>query len=392
MLIRKMTEGRYGLQTLKSFSITRFQIIAAILAFILFTVVFVSVKNSYAESNVSRGGNHVLTIYDGQTEKGILTDATTLRQAFQDNNIELEASDVTEPSLDEELVAATYDVNIYRSRPVAVYDNGAATKVMTPHHSPKQIAAQANIKLNDQDNVSLVSSDNVVLDGAIEKLVIDRATEFDLVLYGKKNTRFTRAETVAEMLKEKDIKLGSKDGMSVKSSDKIKPGMTIKIWRNGKQTVTEQEVVAKPIKQIEDANRKVGYRSVKTPGKNGKKDVTYEIVLKNGKEVSRKKIASTVTQEPVTEVVIVGSKPSFGGDFGEALAKLRSCEGGYGINTGNGYYGAYQFDAGTWASVSSATYGNASPAEEDAAARALYERRGWSPWPSCGAGLPDTYR
>ena len=69
------------------------------------------------------------------------------------------------------------------------------------------------------------------------------------------------------------------------------------------------------------------------------------------------------------------------------LYKLRMCESGgnYGINSGNGFYGAYQFDLGTWHSLG---YGGApnqaSPATQDSAVRKLYASRGWSPWPSCG--------
>lgn len=63
--------------------------------------------------------------------------------------------------------------------------------------------------------------------------------------------------------------------------------------------------------------------------------------------------------------------------------RLRMCESGnnYAINTGNGYYGAYQFDLGTWRGVGGAGYPNhASAAEQDYRARLLYRSRGWSPW------------
>ncbi len=63
--------------------------------------------------------------------------------------------------------------------------------------------------------------------------------------------------------------------------------------------------------------------------------------------------------------------------------RLRMCESGnnYRINTGNGYYGAYQFDLGTWRSVGGTGLpSNASPAEQDARARTLYRERGWAPW------------
>ncbi|HET8588892.1 MAG TPA: peptidoglycan-binding protein [Nakamurella sp.] len=66
-----------------------------------------------------------------------------------------------------------------------------------------------------------------------------------------------------------------------------------------------------------------------------------------------------------------------------AWYQLRMCESSnrYDINTGNGYYGAYQFDLPTWRSVGGSGYPNqASPAEQDYRALILYRMRGWSPW------------
>ena len=63
--------------------------------------------------------------------------------------------------------------------------------------------------------------------------------------------------------------------------------------------------------------------------------------------------------------------------------RLRMCESSnnYKINTGNGYYGAYQFDLATWRSVGGTGFPNqASPAEQDARALILYRMRGWQPW------------
>jgi peptidoglycan hydrolase-like protein with peptidoglycan-binding domain len=63
--------------------------------------------------------------------------------------------------------------------------------------------------------------------------------------------------------------------------------------------------------------------------------------------------------------------------------RLRMCESSnnYSINTGNGYYGAYQFDLPTWRSVGgSGLPSNASKAEQDMRALMLYHQRGWQPW------------
>jgi len=66
------------------------------------------------------------------------------------------------------------------------------------------------------------------------------------------------------------------------------------------------------------------------------------------------------------------------------LARIRQRESGgnYADNTGNGYYGAYQFSLGTWRGVGgSGLPSDASPAEQDMRAQMLYNERGCSPWP-----------
>ncbi|WP_328648356.1 transglycosylase family protein [Amycolatopsis sp. NBC_00348] len=70
-----------------------------------------------------------------------------------------------------------------------------------------------------------------------------------------------------------------------------------------------------------------------------------------------------------------------------AWAKLRMCEssGRYATNTGNGYYGAYQFDLPTWRSVGGAGRPDQAAAhEQDYRALYLYRMRGWQPWQCAG--------
>ncbi|ABW09680.1 Transglycosylase domain protein [Parafrankia sp. EAN1pec] len=72
------------------------------------------------------------------------------------------------------------------------------------------------------------------------------------------------------------------------------------------------------------------------------------------------------------------------------FAKLRKCESGgnYAINTGNGFYGAYQFDQRTWTGLGyPGRPDQAPPAMQDEAAYKLYDSRGWSPWPGCTSKL-----
>lgn len=63
--------------------------------------------------------------------------------------------------------------------------------------------------------------------------------------------------------------------------------MSIRVWREGKQTITADEDVDFKVQQIQDADQPVGYKQVQTPGVKGKRTVTYEIEVQNGQEVSK---------------------------------------------------------------------------------------------------------
>lgn len=363
----------------------------------LLVVTFSIATQADAQSVEPAPGERLVTVHDAGRDKGFLTRAHTLRQALQQANIPLDPNDIVEPSLNAELVAKNYDINIYRARPVTVVDGAIRQKIMSPYQTAKQIAAHAGITLHDEDLTELSANTNMVSEGAGIQLNITRATEFTFVLYGKKMTAYTMEKTVGGMLKSKNITMAADDSLSVPAETVVAKGMTVELWRNGKQTVAEDRDIPFAVEKIKDMDREVGYREVRTPGKLGKRTVVYEVDMRNGQEVGRVEIQSTVTQEPEKQVEVVGGKMAntFSGSFAEALARLRSCEGSYTSNTGNGYYGAYQFDRQTWGSYGGyAVASDAPPSVQDEKAWLTYQRRGWQPWPTCSRkmGLQDIYR
>jgi resuscitation-promoting factor RpfA len=71
---------------------------------------------------------------------------------------------------------------------------------------------------------------------------------------------------------------------------------------------------------------------------------------------------------------------------GDVWARLRACESGgrYNVNSGNGFYGAYQFHPGTWRGLGFPGLPHQAPPEmQDEAARKLQARSGWGQWPVC---------
>ena len=78
--------------------------------------------------------------------------------------------------------------------------------------------------------------------------------------------------------------------------------------------------------------------------------------------------------------------PSVAAPAGGVLETIAACESGGNpaTNTGNGFYGKYQFTQSTWNSVGgSGNPAAASEAEQDQRAAMLYAREGRSPWPNC---------
>jgi hypothetical protein len=74
----------------------------------------------------------------------------------------------------------------------------------------------------------------------------------------------------------------------------------------------------------------------------------------------------------------------------EHMQALRLCESGntYTRNSGNGYFGAYQYNNGTWAGYGGYARADLAPASvQDAKFLATYGARGWSPWPACSRKL-----
>jgi peptidoglycan hydrolase-like protein with peptidoglycan-binding domain len=84
-----------------------------------------------------------------------------------------------------------------------------------------------------------------------------------------------------------------------------------------------------------------------------------------------------------TGALAVGTGTASADPSPNAWLQLRICESSnrYDIDTGNGYFGAYQFSLSTWASVGGVGKpSDAKPAEQDYRALMLYRKRGWSPW------------
>jgi len=97
--------------------------------------------------------------------------------------------------------------------------------------------------------------------------------------------------------------------------------------------------------------------------------------------------AGQIVAKTGNQVAVTGTNADANAANADIWAALRNCEAGgvYTRNSGNGYYGAYQFSAATWRSMGTGyEYAHLAPPEvQDDAARRLQARSGWGQWPAC---------
>ncbi len=299
--------------------------LATLVAIYAFSPIFHSTQ-AHAENG------RIVTIYHDGQQQVIATDAATVGDALDRAGVKVEQSDAVEPAPTTKLVAQSYDVNVYRARPVTVVDGTSRYRIMSPYQSAKKIAESAGLQVYDEDVLTMSRIDDFVAEGGAGlMLTITRSTPIHIVLYGKAVDIRTQSKTIGDLLKEKGVKMGDKDGVSPAPGTPITSGLTIDVYRNGEQTVSEEQTIDFTTKQIQDADQPVGYKNVQTPGEKGKKIVTFQLELKNGQEVSRKEIQSVTTVEAKEQVEVIGTKVNLpAGSHQDWMAAAGIAESDYG--------------------------------------------------------------
>lgn len=291
--------------------------------------------------------------HDGEEQIVPTHESTEVGELLAKLKIPVNDGDVVEPALDTPINQDEFRINVYRAAPVLIIDGGHKTFTFSAASTPRSIATQAGKKVYAEDELDVVPTTNFLRDGAIGKrVVISRSVPVHLNLYGTQVDVRTHAKTVGELMGEKGIELRPGDSLRPKASTPVKEHQQIFILRKGEKIVSSTELVPAPVKYVKDPSLSLGTSAVRQYGSPGKRVVTYWLKTSKDGKVTRKQIQSVVVVPPVQQIVAQGSA-ELSMTVQEWLSKLRQCESGgnYKTNTGNGYYGAYQFSEGTWNSL-----------------------------------------
>lgn len=336
-------------------------------------------------------GKTVTLNVDGQAST-VTTFASTVDQVVKSASVELRGADQVSPALDASVDDGAV-VTVSRAKRVMVDLDGAQRTVDTT--SPDVAGLVSQLGVAPMALVSVDRSAHLDADGA--PIQITTPKDVTVIVDGNPVTRTTTAATVADLLTELGITPGAADRISAPRSAPIVANMALKVTRvdtSGATTVSEP--LPYSTEKAESADLAVGDTKVVQAGVNGTVDKTYKLVTIDGREAQRTYVSQTISKAPVTEKVLVGTKPKAATANTGAAApavmngamwdKIAQCESGgnWAINSGNGYYGGLQFDISSWLANGGGQYAaNASLASREqqiAVANAYYAKAGLAPW------------
>ena len=329
MKIRKAV----GMFSIPSLVILGFTIAILILSILAKQGTLFASATSAEAATSEEGEQSFITIYDGEEKTTMRSGAVTVRELLERANIQYDEYDTIEPGLDEEINTEVFNINIYRSREAVVIDNNIKRYVRTSSTEPEAVVADAGIKLQDEDIVEVVPYNSLLESGMTTAYQITRAKTINFDFYGKEMKIRTQADTIGEFLAERGIQIDNKKSWaSLKDDAIIKDNINFSVYRQGKQTKTVEKTIRCGSKITYDYSLTYGTHKIIKEGQNGKKTVTYEIEMRNGKEVSRKVISSIVTKKAVDAQIKIGMKanlPSGSHEDWMSAAGISSGDYGY---------------------------------------------------------------
>ncbi|MCO1577151.1 transglycosylase family protein [Crossiella sp. SN42] len=322
------------------------------------------------------------------TQQTVRTYASTVAQVLADQGLTTQAHDALSPS-PQASIADGGKIVLERGRQLKMTVDGQTTeswvRARTVGDALNQLGINHDGAWLSKDRTAAIPTDGLALEIKTPKNV----TLFD---GGNEPQRMkTTALTVSELLQQLQLSLGPDDQVNLGADGKISDGAEIHVSRTGVTVVNKKEAIEPTVEKTDDPTMMRGEQKVEDPGTPGEQMVTYRVTMKNGKETAREKLGTKVVKEAKPKKIRVGTKVPPDGAVWDRLAQCEAT-GNWAANTGNGYYGGLQFNAGTWRAYGGAQYAalphQASREQQIAVATKLRDARGgYGAWPHCSSKL-----
>lgn len=168
---------------------------------------------------------------------------------------------------------------------------------------PTQVLDEAGMELSELDTYTTEA-----VDGR-PNITVRRAAEITIQYHGQTTKATTSNETVGELLSRLEMDVTGEDVVSHGMEESTYDGMELRIDRVQKTRKSYATTLAHDTTYCDDPSLPAGVEQVLTEGVDGQLVSTAEVTYTNGLETLRQVIEETVTENPVTEIVAVGTGP-----------------------------------------------------------------------------------
>ncbi|MGX1191493.1 ubiquitin-like domain-containing protein [Metabacillus sp. SLBN-84] len=247
--------------------------------------------------------NTVTVTMNGKSEK-LRTHARTVDELLQDLNIDRKKEDNVSPEGDAE-IKNNLNVVFEASKPVQLTVDDEKRTIRTTAKTVEEFLKEQNIKITGHDKMN-ASKDTKISDNL--KLNIEKAIQITLTVGDKKQQVWSTSTTVADFLKDQKVQVNELDKVEPQIHETLSANDAVIVTRVEKVTDVVEEPVAFSVVTKNDQDIPKGKQEVIKPGSEGKVAKHFEVMLENGKEVSRKLIKEETVKESQDRVVALGTK------------------------------------------------------------------------------------
>lgn len=247
--------------------------------------------------------NTVALTLDGQ-ERVIKTHANTIQDLFNDLDISLRSEDYLSLAVNTK-VKDNLSIVWKPAKQVEVIQDQEKKTYWTAADTVKDFLKEQNIVVSEHDKLNLNPDAKLKKD---MKIAIQRAFSLKLVVGGKEQDVWSTSTTVADFLSQQGITLNELDRVEPEQKQTVTKDDVINVIRVEKVTDVVEEPINFAVITKNDSNLEKGKQKVVSQGQEGLLSKHYEVILENGKEVSRKLVSEKKVKEKQDKVVAMGTK------------------------------------------------------------------------------------
>lgn len=201
------------------------------------------------------------------------------------------------------VISATIFASSYINNVIYIVDGDNTSVTVTAERDPMEILAEEEIVTTENDLITFTSPD----ENNVGQVVIQRGFPVRVTVDSETHTVNWFGGTVADLLDKTSVTMGAHDKITHSLDKDLVPYDNVEITRVDFRSYDVSVKLPKNVVKKSTSLIKNGTSRVIAPGEDGLRVDTYDEILENGVVVETMLSGSSVTKEPVEELMLVGN-------------------------------------------------------------------------------------